>query len=67
MADNYSEYGGILSVQASKLVGKMYGIELKASIRHPAIVDGIVDRKEGVSYCVYLLSGLCFPFMDIVT
>lgn len=67
MADNYSEYGGIVAVWASKLVGKMYEIELKASIKHPAVVDGVLNRKEGVLYCVYLLSGLCFPFMDIVT
>lgn len=69
MADNYSEYGGIVAVRASKLVGKMYEIELKASIKHPAVVDGVLNRKEGVLYCVYLLciSGLCFPFMDIVT
>lgn len=52
MADNYSEYGGIVAVLASKLVGKVYEIELKASFKQPAIVDRILNRKEGVSLCI---------------
>lgn len=42
----------LFAVQASKLVGKMYEIELKASFKHPAIVDCILNRKEGVSLFV---------------